>query len=188
LQRAEDFSITLRLLGLLREGWSGSPCLFNVACGYAVGISHKKLLYRRETRAALERRELLRTIPDYDAFTEILPDRDPTDGRRHFGNNFGCKENRLRNLARTPSSQDEPISTGGADENDTSAGLGVGDRTGADNRYSVPNRASLAGPTGRPGLDRGSPPKKRLSSPAQRAATRHAQTSQSNERLLYFGA
>ena len=183
----EDFDVVLKLLALLRQGWTPSPTLFDVACGCALGVTNRKLLYRREARAAFERRKLLSLIPDYDYSTEILPDRDPMDGKRHYGNNFGCKENRLRNLAGATGSQDEPISTGCQDEYDTSAGLGFGDRAGADNRHSLPSRTSVADCTGRPRSDRGKPPK-RINSPAQRAATRRAQTRQADERLLYFGA
>ena len=36
----EDFEIALKLLGLLRDG-SSSGDLFNLACGYAVGLCHE---------------------------------------------------------------------------------------------------------------------------------------------------
>ena|ERR1035441_124391 len=36
-QEHEDASMTLRLLGLLCDGWSSGPRLFDVACGHAMG-------------------------------------------------------------------------------------------------------------------------------------------------------
>ena len=88
----EDFAITLKLLTLLRDGSAG-PALFDLACGYAVGLPHATYLYRRAARAAFMRQELFRATPDYDYSTEIVPDDDPTDGRRrYYGNGF-------RNLA-----------------------------------------------------------------------------------------
>lgn len=77
----EDYSITLRLLQLLREGWETSH-IFDVACGFAVGLCHARYLYKRAERAALMRREFLSITPDYDHSTETSPDRDPADGRR----------------------------------------------------------------------------------------------------------
>ena len=87
----ENAAITLRLLGLLRDGWSGGPRIFDVACGYAVGLCHAKYLYRKAQRAEFTRLEYLRCIPDYDASTEKPMERDPTDGRRHFGNKFAWR-------------------------------------------------------------------------------------------------
>jgi hypothetical protein len=81
----EDYSITLRLLGLLADGWTGGPGLLNVACAYAVGIPHAKYLRRRAERAEFERLELLRAIPDYDYSREPRLGPDLTDGRRHLG-------------------------------------------------------------------------------------------------------
>ena len=60
----EDFSITLRLLECVREGWTGN--LFNMACCYAVGLQPAKYLKRKAERAAFERDELAACIPDYD--------------------------------------------------------------------------------------------------------------------------
>jgi len=82
----ENYSIALRLLGLLYDGWNPTPSLFDVACGYVVGLASAKYVHRKARRAAHERRELLRAIPDYDYSTEPLSDDDPTDGRRH---NYG---------------------------------------------------------------------------------------------------
>jgi len=80
----EDYSIALRLLGLLCDGWNGGPGLLNVACAYATGLPHAKYLRRRAEREEFQRLELARCIPDYDYSLEPrLPDRDPTDGRRH---------------------------------------------------------------------------------------------------------
>ena len=86
----EDFEIALKLLGLLRDG-SSSGDLFNLACGYAVGLCHARYLRRRAERAEFMRMEYLRCIPDYDASTEKPMERDPTDGRRHFGNKFAWR-------------------------------------------------------------------------------------------------
>jgi hypothetical protein len=65
----EDFSITLRLLKCVREGWTGN--LVNMAWCYAVGVSPAKYLTRKAERAAFERDELAKLaaacIPDYDA-------------------------------------------------------------------------------------------------------------------------
>jgi hypothetical protein len=82
-QDHEDFAITLQLLGLLCDGWT-APDLFSLACSYAVGLTHKKYLRRKAERAEFEHLQLLRCIPDYDWSREPrIPDRDPTDGRRH---------------------------------------------------------------------------------------------------------
>ena len=78
----EDFSITLKLLELLRDGWASGPGVFDVACGYAVGLPHARYLHKRSERAAFVRREFLQAIPDYDLSREPLPERDPADGRR----------------------------------------------------------------------------------------------------------
>jgi hypothetical protein len=89
----EDFAITLRLLGLLRSEWPNGPGLFDLACGYAVGLPHGKYLFRRAARAAYDHQQLLRLIPDYDYSNDMVPENDPSDGRRKF---YG---NRFRNLA-----------------------------------------------------------------------------------------
>lgn len=88
----EDGSISLMLLKLLREGWASGPNIFDLACGLAVGCVHARYMHKRAERAAFERLELLRAIPDYDYSTEAKPGRDPADGRRHFGNQFGCRK------------------------------------------------------------------------------------------------
>lgn len=86
----ENFSIALKLLGLLCDGWNGGPGLFNLAVCYSMGVCHAKYLYRRAQRAEFRRLELLASIPDYDYSREPrIPDRDPADGRRHFGNKHG---------------------------------------------------------------------------------------------------
>jgi hypothetical protein len=90
-QDHEDADITLRLLGLLRDGWSSGPQILDVACGYAVGLCHAKYLYKRDARAEFERRELLATIPDYDYSREPRIGRDLADGRRHFKNKFAWR-------------------------------------------------------------------------------------------------
>src|SRR6266852_7900398 len=72
----EDFSIALRLLSLLRDGWATGD-LFNLACAYTGGLCHKKYLRRRAESADFERRELLAIIPEYDVSTEKPIDRDP---------------------------------------------------------------------------------------------------------------
>jgi len=89
----EDFSITLKLLQLLREGWKSGPDIFSLACSYAVGLCHARYLYKRAERAAFERRELLSITPDYDYSKEPLPDRDPSDGRRRYYGKSGGIEN-----------------------------------------------------------------------------------------------
>ncbi len=86
-QDHEDFTIALRLLSLLRDGWQTGD-LFNLACCYAVGLCHKKYLRRCAERAEFERLELLRCIPDYDWSREPRIAGDPTDGRRHVGNQY----------------------------------------------------------------------------------------------------
>jgi hypothetical protein len=86
----EDFSITLKLLELLREGWS-RPGIFDVACGFAVGLGHARYLFRRAERAAFMRREFLSITPDYDYSRVNVPDRDPADGRRHYGNKYASR-------------------------------------------------------------------------------------------------
>ena len=91
-QEHEDTEITLRLLGLLRDGWSTGPAIFDVACGYAVGLCHARYLFKRAERAAWMHREFLSITPDYDYSKEPLPDnRDPADGRRHYGNKPGSR-------------------------------------------------------------------------------------------------
>lgn len=87
----EDFSITLKLLELLRDGWASRPGIFDVACGFAVGLCHSRYLWRRGERAAFMRREFLSITPDYDYSKETLPNRDPADGRRHYGNQYGSR-------------------------------------------------------------------------------------------------
>jgi hypothetical protein len=88
-QEHEDASITLRLLGLLCDGWSTGPRLFDVACGQAMGSPHAKYLRHRDERAEFQRLEFLAAIPDYDYSLEPrIPDRNPTDGRRHLGKRY----------------------------------------------------------------------------------------------------
>jgi hypothetical protein len=76
----DDIAITLKLLGLLREGWTTGRGLFDLACGYAVGLPHKKYVHRREARRAYLHQQFLRLIPDYDYSRPETPDCDPTDG------------------------------------------------------------------------------------------------------------
>jgi hypothetical protein len=174
----EDFTITLRLLGLLRDGWATGPWIFDVACGYAVGLYHKKYLRRRAERAEFERLELLRCIPDYDYSKEPrIADRDPTDGRRHYGNRF-------RHLAAQRISRDEPIPSRNPHEDFQAAGERFGDRPTAYDPHSAPNRAGAPDFTARPVADRRSAPK-RLSSPAQARLEARFRAAQ---RVVYFGA
>ncbi len=91
LEEHEDFSITLKLLQLLREGWASRPRIFDVACGFAVGLCHARYLHRRGERAAFMRKEFLSITPDYDYSRETVPNRDPADGRRHFGNQYASR-------------------------------------------------------------------------------------------------
>jgi hypothetical protein len=84
----ENFSIALKLLGLLLQGWRPAPSLFDVACGYVVGLPSAKYVRRKAARVAFQRRDFLRAIPDYDYSVETSLNDDPTDGRRHSGNQF----------------------------------------------------------------------------------------------------
>ena len=161
----EDFSISLRLLGLLRDGWTPGPGLFDCACGYAVGKPHSKLPAARAARAAHMRQELLRTIPDYDYSKDEIPDQ--IDGRRQFyGNRF---TGRLCDLGTSAVSPDDSSGIGYEDEDYAAAGGSMGDRPKAHNRQSVPGSESA---TDRPGelfAYRGVAPK-RITSDAQRRA------------------
>jgi hypothetical protein len=129
----EDFAITLKLLGLLRDGWSTGPAIFDVACGYAVGLCHARYLYKRAERSALMRLEFLRAIPDYDYSTEIMTDRDPADGRRHYGNQF-------RYLAAQRNAQHDSITSRDPNEDVEAAGERFGDWPTAYDRHSAPSR------------------------------------------------
>jgi hypothetical protein len=73
----EDFAITLKLLGLLRDGWSTGPAVFDVACGYAVGLCHARYLYKRAERSAFMRL--------YDSITSRNPDEDIEAAGERFG-------------------------------------------------------------------------------------------------------
>lgn len=86
-QEFEDYSIALRFLGLLADGWDGLG-LLNVACAYATGVPHGKFMRRRAEREEFRRMELARAIPDFDYSRLPRLDRDATDGRRHLGNKF----------------------------------------------------------------------------------------------------
>jgi hypothetical protein len=172
----EDFTITLKLLGLLRDGCATGD-LFNLACGYAVGLCHARYLYKRAERSAFMRLEFLRAIPDYDYSTEIMPDRDPADGRRHYGNQF-------RNLAAQRNAQHDSITSRDPNEDIEAAGKRFGDRPIAYDPHSAPSRAGAPDFTARPVADRRGAPK-RISSPAQ--ARLEARFRAAN-RAVYFGA
>ncbi len=151
----EDFSITLKLLELLRDGWASGP-VFDVACGYAVGLTHHKYLYKRAERAAFVRREFLRAIPDYDYSREALPERDPTDGRRHYGNQHRLgKRDRIRNLAAESIARPDTITGRVSNEYQSAKCERPGDRLPvADDRYPVPDLLGAGGHAARPVADR----------------------------------
>jgi hypothetical protein len=160
----EDFSISLKLLGLLHDGWPGGPGILDVACGYLFELSHSKYLHRRLVRADFLHRQLLRCIPDYDSSNERPPEDDPTDGRKGFyGNQY---TGRLCDLGTSAVSPDDASGIGYEDEDHTAAGGRVGDRQKAHDCQSVPISERAAG---RPNVAddyRGSAPK-RISSAAQ---------------------
>lgn len=182
----EDFSISLKLLGLLYDGWDGGPGLFNLACAYATGLPHRKYLYRRAERAEFQRLELLRAIPDYDYSQEPRIGRDPFDGRRHHGNDFGKQANRLRNLAAQASAGDDANSTRGTDADLTSADIRTGVWAGAEDCHSIPSGPRAAGEPDLPDPHRRKPPKS-IRSDAQRE-----QIASVRKRVIagacYFGA
>jgi hypothetical protein len=178
----EDFSIALKLLGLLCDGWNSGPGLFNLACAYATGLPHQRYLYGRAQRAEFERLELLRAIPDYDYSTEPRMDRDPMDGRRHYGNDFAKRENRLRNLAAKAIAADDSNSSCNADADIAAAGFGLGDWTGADSLHIAPSRTCIGGQSELVASDRRKPPKS-VRSPAQQR-----QLAGLHDRAAYFGA
>jgi hypothetical protein len=171
----ENFSIALRLLGLIYDGWNPTPSLFDVACGYVVGLVSAKYIYRKARRLAHERRELLRAIPDYDYSTETLSDDDPTDGRRHYGNQF------LR-MAIEIGPKHDAITACGARENDAAADWKTGERADSDDRYSVSAGARVGDLAGRT-VDPGRRPAKRVNSNAQLQ-----RITQTIDQAAYFGA
>jgi hypothetical protein len=178
----EDFTITLRMLALVCDGWPGGPGLFNLACGYATGLAHGKYMHRRDARSALLHQELLRCIPDYDYSNEMPPEDDPTDGRRQY---YGNRFDRSRDLDSSPGSWPDTSGNGCEDGDGDYAAAGgrVGDRTNAQDQYSPPSRARA---TGRPGVaDAYRREPKQISSPAQREALARAQRI---AREFYFGA
>src|SRR5262249_24159703 len=154
--------------GLIRDGWSSIPGLFDVACGYALGIPSARVPYKRALRAAYMRQQFLRLIPDYDysadPSTAILLERDPKDGRRH--GHVDYIGNRFCHLASEKRKGNESISTGRAEEHDASAGVRSRSWTGADDHDTVSRLAGSTGSAGLPDLDRRRPPK-RINSPAQ---------------------
>jgi hypothetical protein len=163
----EDFSISLQLLGLLHDGWSGGPGLIDVACGYAVNLPHAKYLQRRAARATFLQQQFLRIIPDYDYSNEKAPKDDPTDGRKRFyGNQY---TGRLCDLDSSPGSRDDASGTGDEDQDYAAAGGRVGDRQKAHDCQSVPISERAAGRPNVPDDYRGSAPK-RISSAAQISA------------------
>ena len=109
----ENFSISLKLLQLLRDGWATGPSIFDVACGFAVGLCHARYLYRRGERAAFMRKEFLSITPDYDYSRETVPNRDSgrwtealwkpirIAGHGHAGDQRSCcqtRANKARNI------------------------------------------------------------------------------------------
>jgi hypothetical protein len=158
----EDFSISLKVLGLLHDGYSG-PGILDMACGYLFDLSHSKYLHRRLVRCDFLHRQLLRCIPDYDASDERPPEDDPTDGRRgYYGNGFDGS----RDLDTSPSPRHDASGIGCEDEDDSAAGGRMGDRPEALDSQSIQGSERAAG---RPNVAddyRGSAPK-RISSAAQ---------------------
>jgi hypothetical protein len=181
----EDFSISLQLLGLLHDGWSGGPGILDVACEYLFELPHSKYLHRRLVRADFLHRQLLRCIPDYDASNEMPPEDDPTDGRRGYhGNRF----DRSRDLDTAPMSPDDPTATSEPTTNYAAAGGRMGDRPEAHDRQSVPNSERAAGRPGDLHAYRRSAPKK-ISSPAQILAFRRYKDHETRGAVIsYFGA
>jgi hypothetical protein len=160
---SEDFTITLRVLELLHGGWEG-PGILDVACNYAVGISHAHYLHQREARAAHLHQQFLRLIPDYDYSNEKPPADDPTDGRKRFyGNRY---TGRLCDLGTSAVSPDDASGIGYEDQDYAAAGGRVGDRPEAHDCQSVPDSERVAGKPGVLAVYRGSAPK-RISSAAQ---------------------
>ena len=160
----EDFSISLRLLGLLRDGWSGGPGLLDVACGYAFQVSHARYVHSREARAALQHQQLLRLIPDYDYSNEKPPKDDPTDGRRKY---HGNRYDRGRDLDTSTGPRHDATTTSEPTANYAAASWAMGDRPNAEGRHPASSLARAAGRPGVPDAYRGSVPL-RVSSPAQR--------------------
>jgi hypothetical protein len=162
----EDFSISLRLLALLRDGWSAGPGIFDLACGYAIGLPHSKIFYKRTKRAAFQQQQFLRLIPDYDWSNEMPPKDDPTDGRRLFyGNRF---TGRLCNMGTSPGSRHDTSGIGCEDQDYATTDWRMGDRPEAHDCQSVPGSERAAGRPGGSYAYRGSTPK-RISSPARSA-------------------
>jgi hypothetical protein len=163
----EDFSVSIKVLALLREGWSEGPGLFDLACGYAIGLPSSKIFYKRAKRAAFQHQQFLRLIPDYDYSNEKPPEHDQTDGRKRFyGNRF---TGRLCDMGTSPVSPDDPTTTSEPTTNYAAAGGRVGDRPEAYGCQSGPYSERAAGRPGGPDAYRGSAPK-RISSAAQISA------------------
>ena len=162
----EDRSIALCLLKLLRDDWASGPYIFDLACGMAVGLCHVRFLYKRAERAAFERRDFLRALPDYDYSTEIMLDRDPADGRRHYENKYGIRTNRLRNLHPAAGSGDDSISTYLPHADYETASFGPGNLANSDDQDAAPPITRITGRAVLSFAPRRRTPK-RLSSPAQ---------------------
>jgi len=160
----EDFSISIKVLALLREGWSAGPGIFDLACGYAIGLPSSKIFHKRAKRAAFQQQQFLRLIPDYDASRGIVPEHDQTDGRKRFyGNRF---TGRLCNMGTSAVSRDDATTTSEPTANYAAASWAMGDRTEAHDCQSIPDsERAAANPAGSYAC-RGSAPK-RISSAAQ---------------------
>jgi hypothetical protein len=182
----EDFSISIKVLALIRDGWATGPGLFDLACGYAVGLPHSKVFYKRAKRAAFQRQHLLRLIPDYDASSEMPPEDDPTERRRFYGNRF---TGRLCDLGGEAVPQNDPTTTRETNANYAAASGRVGDWPEAHDCQSVPTLASAADD---PGLLTSYSRERpwRISSDAQKRAwaARHKRRETRAGVMAYFGA
>jgi hypothetical protein len=184
----EDFSISLKVLALLSDGWAtGRGGLFDLACGYAIGLPSSKIPYKREKRAAfLHRQQLLRLIPDYDYSNEKPPKDDPTDGRKRFyGNRY---TGRLRDMGTSPVSPDDPTTTSEPTANYAAASWAMGDRPNAEGGYPAPSFACAADHSCIPNAYRGSAPKSIRSHAQILAWRRYKDHATRGAVASYFGA
>jgi hypothetical protein len=182
----EDFSISIKVLALLRDGWSAGPGLFDLACGYAIGLPHSKVFYKRTKRAEYQHKQFMRLIPDYDYSNETPPEDDPTDGRRRFyGNRF---TGRLCDMGTAPGSPHDATTTRETDANYAAAGGRMGDWPEAHDCQSVPSSECAADRPGVLDAYRGIAPN-RSSSPEQiRAFARFKRRETRAGVMAYFGA
>jgi hypothetical protein len=140
-------------------------------------------MFRREARGTFLHQQFLRLIPDYDYSNEMVPEVDPTDGRKRFyGNKY---TGRLCDLDTSPGSQDDATTTRETDADNEAGGERLGDRRNTKDRHSAPSLTRTRDRAGIPDAYRGSAPK-RISSPAQIAAKGFPK--RATEVAAYFGA